>query len=90
MPITNFVTTIASSAIRIFEFLLFARAILSWFPATDRNPLTDFLHFATEPILIPFREILGKIGFLRGLPIDFSVLFAFIVLEFLQYLLYLL
>ncbi len=74
--------------IRLLEFLLFARAILSWFPQAQGSKLGTFLYEITEPIIMPFRALLGRFEFVRAMPIDISFLCAFLVLEMLQGLLY--
>lgn len=84
MPIFYLITRLAVSVVNLLEFLLLARAILSWFPRTQDSQITDFLRFTTEPIVAPCRNLLDRVPALRSTPIDFSVLLAFLVLEFLQ------
>jgi YggT family protein len=86
--ITSIAVWLARSAIRLLEFLIFARAILSWFPDARNSRISEFLYAATEPIIQPFRSLLDRIPAMRMMPIDFSVLLAFIVLEILETLLY--
>lgn len=84
----SMIVWIVRAAIRLLEFLLFARAIISWFPNARDSQVADFLYAVTEPIVQPIRNLLNRISALRMMPIDFSVLFAFIILEILEALLY--
>lgn len=56
-------------AYRFFEiliqaliFAIFARAILSWFQLSPRNPLIQILDQITEPILAPLRKVIPPLG----------------------------
>ena len=75
------------SLIRLLEFLLVVRALVSWFPQVQQSQLGDFVYTVTEPLVRPCRELLSRIECLRMMPIDFSALMAFIVLELLETLL---
>jgi YggT family protein len=65
---------------QVIVFLIFVRAIISWFRPNFYNPtwrsLLKFLYDITEPILGPIRRVLptGSMG------VDFSPLIAFILL----------
>ena len=74
--------------IRILEFLMFARAIFSWFPQMQNSSIAEFLYMVTEPIILPFRSLLDRFRGMRMMPIDLSFLCAFVALEFLRMLLY--
>ncbi|MDY6906830.1 MAG: YggT family protein [Chloroflexota bacterium] len=56
-------------------FLIFVRAILSWFPISPRNPLVSILDVITEPILAPLRRIIPRIGM-----VDITPMVAIIIL----------
>ncbi len=60
----------------VLTFAILARSLMSWFPTAPGNPLVEFLHFITEPILAPFRRILPRLGML-----DLSPMIAIIVLQ---------
>lgn len=63
--------------LRIFEFILLARVLLSWFPNVDRtNPIIRFLYDITEPILRPIRDMLPPNGMF-----DLSPLIAFLIIQ---------
>jgi YggT family protein len=68
----------------ILELLIFARALLSWFPTIDRsNPIVRFIYQATEPILEPVRRILPQ-----GSMVDFSPLVVLLIIWVLMQLLF--
>ncbi|MGN1014658.1 MAG: YggT family protein [Butyricicoccus sp.] len=75
------------SLIRLMEFLLVVRALVSWFPQVQQSQLGDFVYTVTEPLVRPCRELLSRIQALRSMPIDFSALMAFVILEVLENLL---
>lgn len=63
----------------IYVVVLFARAILSWFPYSPTSPLNGIrrvIFAITEPVLAPFRRIIPPIGM-----IDISFLVAIIVVQ---------
>ena len=60
--------------LRVFQFILLARVLISWFPDIDRNnPIVRFLYDITEPVLQPVRELLPQTGMM-----DFSPLVVFL------------
>ncbi len=63
----------------IYVLILFARALLSWFPynpTSPLNPVRKVVFAVTEPVLAPFRKIVPPIGM-----IDLSFLVAIIVVQ---------
>lgn len=69
--------------LRIFELLLLARVLMSWFPNIDRsNSLVQFLYDITEPVLRPVRNWLSSMG--MGGMIDFSPIVVFLVIQVLM------
>jgi YggT family protein len=45
--------------LQIYQFILLARVMLSWFPNVDyNNPIVQFLYQVTEPVLAPIRKAL--------------------------------
>lgn len=60
--------------LQIYQFILLARVLLSWFPDIDRsNPLVQLLYDLTEPVLRPIRNALPQTGMM-----DFSPLVVFL------------
>ena len=62
----------------IYEWILIGRVVISWVNADSYNPIVQFLHRVTEPVLEPIRR------FLPATPIDFSPMIVFILLLFLK------
>ncbi len=53
---------IINIAFELFSLLLLARILISWFNLDPYNPIVQFLHNATEPILAPVRRRLPAMG----------------------------
>ena len=66
------------------QVLLMVRAILSWLPLDEDNPIEQIVYLLTEPIVFPIRALLERFGLFQGLPIDFSNLFAFLLLSLIE------
>lgn len=66
------------------QFLMMARAILSWLPMDEDNPVVSFLYSVTEPVIAPVRAIIERFGWFEGLPIDMSFFITFILLSILE------
>ena len=84
----GFLTHILLAALRLLEFLLVLRCLFSWMPNLRSSRIVDFIYFCTDPLVLPFQALLRNFDFLRTMPIDFSPLFAFAILQVLQNLLY--
>ncbi len=72
--------TVVRVAFEVLNWLIIARVILSWFPASPHNGLIRFIYDVTEPILSPFRRLMPK----SAMPVDFSPLIAILVLQLVQ------
>ena len=66
----------ARALVVILDICLFLRAILSWLPISDDNPILSFLHMVTEPVIFPFRWLFDRLGWFQGFPLDMPFLFA--------------
>ncbi|MCL2773226.1 MAG: YggT family protein [Oscillospiraceae bacterium] len=64
----------------VLEFLMFGRALMSWFSPDEDNKIARFLFLVTEPFVYPIRQLLNRFEFFSSIPIDMSFLFAMIVL----------
>ena len=62
-----------------FYLAIFARVILSWFPASVNNPIVIFIYAVTEPILAPIRRGMPRFGM-----IDLSPMVALLAIVFIQ------
>ncbi len=74
------VARVLDIALTAYYWIIIVRALVSWVNPDPRNPIVQFLHRATEPVLVPIR---------RWLPtwrwgIDFSPLVAILVVIFVQ------
>ncbi len=60
--------------LQLFQLILLARVLLSWFPNLDTsNPIVQLLYDITEPVLRPVRNVLPNTGM-----VDFSPLVVFL------------
>jgi YggT family protein len=59
---------------RLFELLILARVLLSWVQLDPYNPIVQFIHQTTEPVLRPIRNVMP-----RGMMFDFSPMIALIL-----------
>ena len=73
--------------VRIVNSLILARVLLSFFPNMRYSKITDFIYQLTEPILAPCRALLDKFGLGMGM-VDFSPILAYMILRFIQVLVY--
>jgi len=65
----------------ILYWLILIRALISWVNPDPHNPIVQFLHKTTEPILYPIRKLL-PLGLRFG--IDISPIIAFLAIMFLK------
>lgn len=76
----NITGTLVITLLYAMQFLMFGRALMSWFFSEEDNKIARFLFMTTEPLVYPIRQILSKIEFFNTVPIDMSFLFAMIIL----------
>lgn len=69
--------------LKIIEFLIFVRVIISWFPIDRYNPIIQFLYQITEPLLAPVRNLIQRSSVGGGMMIDFSPLIVILLIEYL-------
>ena len=69
------------------EILIFVRILLSWFVRGYHSAIGRFLYNMTEPILGPVREMVNKSPLGGGYGLDFSPVFALILMRLVQTLL---
>lgn len=68
---------------QLIVYMIFARAILSWFIRDQRNPIVQILSLLTEPILGPIRKLMFKLK-IGGSMLDFSPIVAMLLLQWLS------
>ena len=79
----NIVNIVANSVLALLyalQFLMFGRAIMSWFSPDEDNRLARFLFAATEPLVYPVRQLLNKFEMFRNVPIDMSFIAVMAIL----------
>ena len=71
--------------VRIYGFVLLFRAIMSWMPVSGAlGKVYELAYKITEPPLAPIRNLLMRMDFLNGIPVDFSPVILFIIVNFLH------
>jgi len=65
----------------LFSILILLRIILSWYSPRSTNVLLVILYRVTDPLLVPLRRIIPRVGV-----VDFSPLAAIILLQLIYYL----
>ena len=68
---------------QVIMYIIFGRAMLSWFIRDMNNPIMRLFVSLTEPILKPIREALIKFN-IGGNMIDFSPLVALLLIQLLS------
>ena len=84
MVVVKYLQMFADVLFRVYELLFIVRALLSWFPMAGENPIYEIVCMATEPVLAPIRSLLHRIPGFAGMPFDFSVLVAYILIDILR------
>lgn len=74
------VADVLSLVLTLYTWILIARALVSWVSPDPYNPIVQFLHRVTEPVLAPVRRRLPGYG--TGL--DLSPLIVIIAILFLR------
>ncbi|MBO7148802.1 MAG: YggT family protein [Clostridia bacterium] len=74
-------TGIIDVLLSVVLMLMFLRAILSWLPLSDDNPIEEFAYRVTEPFILPVRLFVERSDTLSSLPIDISFFISFILLS---------
>ncbi len=73
--------TVVKATCLVLSGLIVIRALTSWFPSVfdPKGFITDFLKGVTEPVLLPVRSVLPRLGF-----IDMSPVVAIVLLNLVQ------
>ncbi|NMB34468.1 MAG: YggT family protein [Clostridium sp.] len=66
--------------LKIIQWSIIFRSLLSWFPVSKNNILFAVLYRITEPILSPIRKLLAKTSFAENSVVDFSPIVALLIL----------
>lgn len=73
--------------IEVIEIAMLVRAVISWIPLDEDNPVETFVTAITEPFIYPVRLIVDRIDALRNCPLDISFFVAYLILFLLSSLL---
>jgi len=74
------VAIILDYALKIANWLIIIRALLSWVNPDPLNPIVQFLYNVTEPLLMPFRKVFP----IYTIGVDISPIFALIFIWFMK------
>ena len=72
--------TVINIGLTIYMWIVIIRALISWVSPNPYNPIVQFLHRATEPVLWRVRRLLP----FGGIGIDFSPLIVILAIYFLK------
>ncbi len=78
-----FVKSTVGIFIDVLQFMMFARAIVSWIPGLDDTRLGDFLFTVTEWVITPVRSLFDSLGFNVPMMFDIPFLVTYILLTIL-------
>lgn len=73
------IASLIISILNIFSFILFARALMSWFDPGMRSTIGRALYDITEPVVAPVRQVLPSMG-----GIDLSIMVTIFLIIILQ------
>ena len=71
----------ATALLSALEICMLIRAVLSWFPLQEDNPIGRFVCMVTEPLIAPIRALFDRTGLFRNFPLDMSFFVAFLLLS---------
>ena len=64
----------------VVDIAMLGRAVLSWFPTEEPTRIGAFLYVVTEPVILPIRNLCGKMGWFQGLPLDMPFLITMVLM----------
>ena len=70
----------AQALLSIINLCMLIRAVLSFLPVRDDNPVHSFVYMVTEPIISPIRRLFDRFGWFRNSPLDMPFLCASLLL----------
>lgn len=79
----EFVITLVDWAFTLYIWAIIARALISWLPLDQYNPIVVFLDRITDPLLAPLRRVVPLIGMM-----DITPIVALIILQVAQAIIY--
>ncbi|MGB9780856.1 YggT family protein [Caldanaerobacter sp.] len=83
MPTSYVILTALNYFFEVITWLILIRVFLSLLRMENMsNPISRFVIITTEPLLEPFRKLQFMSSFGRNLMIDFSPVFAILVIQY--------
>lgn len=76
------VYAVLSLLFSLLELTIFIECIASWIPQIQGYKFFNVIHNFIYPLLDPFRRLQDR--FMPGLPVDFSPIFALLVINLLR------
>lgn len=71
------IISLLASLVSLYSFIIFVRVLLTWIPGLDPyNPIVQFLHQITDPVMEPARRIIPPIGMIDISPIVVMVVMS--------------
>ncbi len=71
------IISLLASLVSLYSFIIFVRVLLTWIPGLDPyNPIVQFLHQITDPVMEPARRIIPPIGMMDISPIVVMVVMS--------------
>jgi len=64
----------------LLDLAMLLRAVLSWLPIDEDNPLLHIACMLTEPFIYPVRALLHRFELFRNLPIDIAFLITSVLI----------
>ncbi len=75
----SIIATLLNAVLTALLLAIFARAIISWFPGAAGSPFKAMLDQITEPVLMPIRRFMPRMGAL-----DLSPMIAIFIIFLIQ------
>lgn len=79
--VVKLIIGIAQAILVTLQVAMLVRAILSWFPLGEDNPIVLFVTMLTDPIVAPIRALFERMNWFQNIPIDISFLVAYLLLS---------
>ena len=71
------IISLLASLVSLYSFIIFVRVLLTWIPGLDPyNPIVQFLHQITDPVMEPARRIIPPVGMIDISPIVVMVVMS--------------
>ncbi len=71
------IISLLASLVSLYSFIIFVRVLITWIPGLDPyNPIVQFLHQITDPVMEPARRIIPPIGMIDISPIVVMVVMS--------------